>query len=100
MGLTGTTMPPAFHAPSRAEQGKHELRDVLQHDRQPIAAPETLGQEVDRDAVGKPVDLTVAQPAVEVRDRRQLRITLDAAPKGTQWAQCRHPPPVRTDQSV
>ena len=52
------------------DQCDDELRDVLQHDREPVAAGESGGGEVAGDAVGKLVQLAVVQPRVEVRDRR------------------------------
>jgi len=57
----------------RAEQRQHELRDVLQVDREPVALPESVLGEVGGHTVAEFVDLAVVEGASEVPDGRPVR---------------------------
>ncbi|SEG58067.1 hypothetical protein SAMN05216223_106390 [Actinacidiphila yanglinensis] len=54
----------------RREQPDRELRHVLEHDREPVAAGEPLLFEVAGEPVGEGVELAVRERAVEVAQRR------------------------------
>ena len=65
-----------------AEQGEHEVRGVLQHDGDPVAALQAARGEVSGDGVGQLVGLAVGQPAVEVGEGGAVRGLGDGPAQG------------------
>lgn len=66
----------------RPEEREHEVRGVLEHDRDPVTAFEPLGGEVPRDGVGQRVHVAVGEAPVEVGERGVLRGPSDGRPEG------------------
>ncbi len=67
-----------------AEDGEHEVRGVLQHDRDPVPAADAPRREVTGDGVGERVGLGIADPAVEVGQRGAFGGPGDGFAKGVQ----------------
>ncbi len=65
-----------------AEQREDELRGVLQHDRDPVAALQPPGGEVPGHGVGELVRLAVGEAAVEVGEGRMARGPGDGVTEG------------------
>lgn len=66
----------------RAEQGEHEVRGVLEHDRHAVAAFHAPGGEVPGHGVAQLVEFAVAQPSVEVGERGAVRGVRDDVREG------------------